>query len=323
MFPLGLSLILLTLGCGGEKPAAPKVSAPPPVDPATIAPPVKPAPTVPVGAALEAPALLRDEAGVRLEKRAWSAGEEAGWIWSARLPRDAALDVVPVHPGRALPALLNTEKGPFAAISGGYADAAGMPQGLVVSGGFVRSTLQARGGGGVLLSLGGPARIISRDDFSRQKGVTEALQSADRLVGNGRPVVTLNPEARRGVRGAVALAEDAVWLVVAAGKAAVAAENEQGVTLGGTFGAGLTQDELCAYLVTELHAIDALNVQGAASGGLVVDTAAGRWTLAGDGPNVNAVIFRPGGASASAAPAEAAPPAGSAPAGAPAAPASP
>ena len=308
MHPLGLSLILLIQACGGDKPTAPPPSAPPPVDPATVPAAPKPSATPSVRAKLDAAVLIREADGIRLEKRAWSVGEESGLLWTARLARDAALDVVPVHPGRALPALLNTEKGPFAAISGGYADAAGMPQGLVVSGGFVRSTLQARGGGGVLLSLGGPARIISRDDFSRQKDVVEAVQSADRLVGNGRPTVTLNPEARRGVRGAVALSEDAVWLVVAAGTAAVAGETDQGVTLGGTFGSGLTQDELCSFLVAELHAVDALNVQGAASGGLVVDTGGGRWTLAGDGPNVNAVIFRPA-TGAAAPPAEPAPPA--------------
>lgn len=294
MAPFGLSLLLLLLGCGGDEPAAPKPAAPPPVDPGAAPAPTRPAPVLPAGAKLEAPTLLREADGIRLEKRAWSVAEERGWIWTARLGRDAALDIVPVHPGRTLPELLKTEKGPFAAVSGGYADAAGMPQGLVVSGGFVRSTLQARGGGGVLLSLGGPARLISRDDFSRQKDVAEAVQSADRLVGNGRPVVTLNPEARRGVRAAVALAEDAVWLVVAAGTAAVASEGDAGVTLGGTFGSGLTQDELCSFLVSELRAVDALNVQGAASGGLVVDTGAGRWALAGDGLNVNAVIFRPG-----------------------------
>ena len=235
-------ILVLLLACTHEAPTLPEI--PPPMDT-----------EVRLG---EATVLLEDNS-LRLEQIPWSVADRAGSGWRVRIPRNAHLRVLPSDAVVALPALTVSCDGPFAAINGGFYENG--PLGLVVSGGQELHPLSKRGGSGVVFYGPEPIAIIHRDVW--KPGAREALQSVDRIVDQGVSLVRLKDgEAQDeyvAARSALALTEDAVWLLAAAGDPSLQAV-ENGVRLSRTVGEGLTLAEFADLVVKATGAREALNL---------------------------------------------------------------
>jgi uncharacterized protein YigE (DUF2233 family) len=194
---------------------------------------------------------------------------------------------VPSDSVQRLDLLVAPLSGSWAAINGGFYDQAAM--GLVVSGGHTHTALSAKGGSGVLSWGPGPAQIQHRDVYGG--GAQEALQSIDRLVDEGRVLVEQRPDAHRDARSGVGLSPEGLCLAVAAADSSLAA-TPSGYQLIRTAGEGLTLAGF-ARLLRELQAMYALNLDGAVSSQMVVQTTEGRWEIRGERGTINAVVIHP------------------------------
>jgi uncharacterized protein YigE (DUF2233 family) len=100
------------------------------------------------------------------------------------------------------------------AINGGFYDEKG-PLGLVVARGKSLKALRRDGGSGVFTVRNRIPAIVHRDDYSASSDEDCALQSIDRLVDAGRPLVKPRKEMAHDARSAVALdGLGTVYLVV-------------------------------------------------------------------------------------------------------------
>jgi hypothetical protein len=167
-----------------------------------------------------APVLLEEAHGVSVEEVRWSWGATDGWALVARLPRDAELVVKPADEVTSVD-LIHALGDHGALVNGGFYDSG--PMGLVRHDGTTVHDLTPTGGSGVLFwSPGSPVRIVHRDTWAREG--TEALQSIDRLVADGRSMVRTRADARAAARTGVAVTPEAVLLVVAAASSSAAPE---------------------------------------------------------------------------------------------------
>lgn len=186
---------------------------------------------------------------------------------------------------------------PFAAIDGGFYEIDGRPMGLVRTAGRDVAPVGERGGSGILYVRGGVPAIVHRDAYEAE-GVTEALQSIDRLVHAGASVVAPTASARRAARSAVAIdAEGAVHLVVAFDDAAVATERDARIELGAeATRTGPTIAEWAALLARSpdeggVGARDALGLDGGFSTSLVVKSESRSLTIVPYNATINAVLL--------------------------------
>jgi hypothetical protein len=239
------------------------------------------APPVPLPGRIEAGSFVFDQVP-------WVTTGAAGVAFRVRVPRSAEVDVVDAGAVAGIEAFVGDAPLPWAAVNGGFYED-GAPMGLVVSEGRLRHPLASRGGSGVLLGAPGPAQVVPRAAWT--PGGRSALQSVDRLVDGGASLVAPTTGAHRDARSAVAISADAVWLVVTAAQASLAPAPD-GLRLVDTVGQGMTLAELADWLVVELGAQQALNLDGAVSSQMVVATAATRWVLHGERGTINAVRVR-------------------------------
>lgn len=225
--------------------------------------------------------------GLELRQLTWSVPGARGLAWVARVPRDGALDVVPSPSVVPLSQIVGTPRGTWAAVDGGFYEDG--PMGLVVSDGVEHAALTGRGGSGVVSY--GPDRvsIVHRDAW--KPGPQEALQSIDRLVDRGVPLVNEREGARRDARSAVAVSGDAAWIVTAVAEESVRA-GADGVQLVNTVGYGMTLAEFARFLA-DRGATEALNLDGAVSTQMIVATPTWRWEVRGQRGTINAVVIRP------------------------------
>ncbi len=296
---ISASLLLVT-ACSGPVPDA--VAEPPVIAPSTSeadldadashAVPLDPLalPTLELG---EVETLLSVD-GLRLEMQPWTFGADTGTAWRVRMPRDAAMEVQ-AHPTvQDFAAFLPDDTGPWAALNGGFyaRGASGMEaMGLVVSGGEVHSPLRKGGGSGIARWGPGPIEVLHRSAW--EPGATQALQSIDRIVGDGASLVNARPGKRPTARSALATSADAVWLVALAHTDSIQ-ETSTGVRLRRTSGLGLPLWAFADYLVSAVDAEAALNLDGAISTSLAVQTPTERFELHGELGTINALVLRPG-----------------------------
>lgn len=226
--------------------------------------------------------VIAEGGGLELHQLLWSAATATGVMWAAKLPRSAAIDVVPSERPRPLSELVKAS-GSWAAVDGGFYDDG--PMGLVVSEGVEHHAWSRGGGSGIL--VGPRAAILPRDQW--KPGPTEALQSIDRLVEGGRSLV--QQPGPRDARAAVALGS-ALWLVVAVDDDSVQ-PGPDGIQLRRTSGRGPTLAELAELLVLGLGAEQALNLDGAVSTQMIVSLPDWRWVVRGELGTINAVLARP------------------------------
>lgn len=231
--------------------------------------------------------------GLRLEVQSWTFGADTGTAWRVRMPRDASMEVR-AHPTvQDFAAFLPDDTGPWAALNGGFyaRGASGMEaMGLVVSGGEVHNPLRKGGGSGIAQWGPGPIEVLHRSDW--KPGATQALQSIDRIVGAGASLVNARPGKRPTARSALATSADAVWLVALAHTDSIE-KTTTGVRLRRTAGLGLPLWAFADYLVSAVGAEAALNLDGAISTSLAVQTPTGRFDLHGELGTINAVVLRP------------------------------
>lgn len=230
--------------------------------------------------------VVAEATGLRFEQRRWSSGGVSGVAWCVRIDRQRADVGVEMPDARShLPDFLPARPGVWAAVNGGFYEDG--PLGLVRVAGVDRAPYSERGGSGVLIVDDGGVRVIPKADWPVP--ARHALQSVDRLVVDGASVVKPRPDAQRAARAAVALDNDHVWLVVAVGDASVRPADD-GWQVVDPYGAGMTLGEFAGWLVSDLGATSALNLDGGLSVELVVDLGERAWTVHGVGGTVNAVV---------------------------------
>lgn len=237
----------------------------------------------------EPPSILIQEEGLVLDEQRWRYGEAAGRAWRVRVPLPGRASIAPSEDVVPFSELLPTDQGPWAAVNGGFYERG--PMGLVVSGGVEHNPLSARGGSGVFQWTPAGPRIVHRTAWT--PGAPEAVQSIDRLVDAGRSLVKARPDARSAARSAVAISADALWLVVLADDASIHELPGVGVQLEDTVVLGLPLWTFAEYLVQELGAQTALNLDGAISTQLAVSTSTGGYAVRGERGTINAVVVRP------------------------------
>lgn len=237
-----------------------------------------------------APALAAEHHGARIHQRAIAVDGGLGRLLVAEFPPGAKLEVLPAPVPQPLEQIARAAPGhACTAINGGFYDADGA-MGWVVHTGLEAAPLRPRGGSGVLLVDDGP-RIVHRDHATGRP--REALQSIDRIVDDGRSLVSAAARPDPDARSAVALrADGTVILAVVFAEQAVARERPGRVELGpasSTTGLGLAAwAELLARPVADggLAATTALNLDGGYStsmaihvGDLDLDVVAHRATI--------------------------------------------
>ena len=252
-----------------------------------------PAPTLQV----EPPQVLLQADGLVLEQQSWRLGEAHGKAWRVHVPLPGRVQVRPSPTGGVVPFsdLLPTDAGPWAALNGGFYERG--PMGLVVSDGIEVSPLSSRGGSGVF-SWGpaGPA-VVHRTAW--HAGAPQALQSIDRLVDAGKSLVKRKEAARSAARSAVAISDGQLWLVALADDDSIdplpggAGPGEGGVQLHDTVVIGLPLWIFADYLVDQLGARSALNLDGAISTQLLVRTPGHSFEVRGENGTIDSVVIRP------------------------------
>lgn len=232
--------------------------------------------------------VIHDADSLRVERDTWRDGASTLVAWRVRLPHDSCLAVNAADAVVPFSTLLPADAGPWAAVNGGFYEL-GSPMGLVVSRGAPRTPLTARGGSGVLEATPAGPVVVRRDDYV--PGSDAAVQSIDRLVDGGASLVH-NTGGPRAARTAVAITADAVWLVVIVDATSIERDGTD-VQLTSTSGYGPTLRETAQYLVDELHAEQAINLDGAVSTQLAVADGEFQLAVHGERGTVNAPVLRP------------------------------
>ncbi|NOY26600.1 MAG: phosphodiester glycosidase family protein [Oligoflexia bacterium] len=253
----------------------------------------------PVLAELEVdpPRVLWEDHGLVLEQQAWRLGQDSGQAWRVHVARPGVAQVRAASGVTPFAELVPTDPGPWAAINGGFYEFG--PMGLVVSDGEVRKPLSVRGGSGVFAWSKelGPS-IVHRSAYV--PGATQAVQSIDRLVDQGRRLVKRREGARAAARSAVAISKDGLWLVALADDDSIVplvsdtgGPKVEGAQLRATVARGLPLWAFADYLRTAVGAQTALNLDGAISTQLTVVGAEHRFEIRGERGTINAVVIRP------------------------------
>lgn len=281
--PLAVAALLALAGC----------------EPASTAP-SPPSPEPPRSASEDVVRVETSDGPMRLSIR-----EVAAAGWSGRRvvvsfePGAHRVRVVPSERPDSLDAIVAAVGAPqpFAAIDGGFYDLRGAPMGLVRAGGRDASPLTERGGSGVLVVEDGRARIVHREAYAPSEALTDALQSIDRIVSEGRSLVSDQASQRRAARSAVALdASGRLHLVVAFDRRAVGLEEEARIVLDRESGTtGPTLGELAELLVRSpeeggVGAVEALGLDGGFSTSLTVKSATRSLRIEPYRATINAVL---------------------------------
>ncbi|MCA9565416.1 MAG: phosphodiester glycosidase family protein [Myxococcales bacterium] len=242
----------------------------------------------------DANALLSGE-HIGLEEREWSVAGRSGVAWIVRIDGGTEMSVIPTLEvadfDQFIPAY-DTESD-WAVINGGFYDTDQTAMGLVLAHGDEHSPLTMNGGSGVFyLSEQGPG-IVHQTQWREtvdQVAPTDAIQSIDRLVDEGRSLV--NSEDRRGAaRGAVALVGEEIWLVIAVDHDSVRPNDDGEVWLRGTSRMGMSLGHFADFLVA-LGADRALNLDGGGSSSLAVQIGGSRFRVRGERGTINALLAR-------------------------------
>jgi hypothetical protein len=229
--------------------------------------------------------------------------EMPGWsgrvVVASFIPGQHRVQVVPSERPEALDTIVARAAAtqPFAAIDGGFYDLQGQPMGLVRTSGRDASPLREGGGSGVLVVEEGLARIVHRDAYAASDAITDAVQSIDRIVSEGRSLVSAQASQRRAARSAVALdAQGSLHLVVAFDERAIAHEETARIALGPECGTtGPTLGEMAELLTRSpeqggVGAREALGLDGGFSTSMTVKSAARALRIEAYRATINAVL---------------------------------
>jgi uncharacterized protein YigE (DUF2233 family) len=217
--------------------------------------------------------MLLEGANLRLDEQRWHFDGQSGSLWRVRLRRAATARIASAGSLTRIGELSAEQSGSFAAINGGFYREALFgyePLGLVIADSDTEAERTDKGGSGVVFFDGDRLDIVHRDAFdSGNDEITDALQSVDRLVDGGRSLVKQRHDPQRASRAAVAVTDDAIWLVVAAGNGSIQRRGDI-VTLSKTGGYGMPLWAFSRLLVESIGPQRALNLDGAVSTQLIV-----------------------------------------------------
>lgn len=215
-------------------------------------------------------------------------------------PARARIGVLPAAAPAPL-ASLPLPDGDHVAINGGFYDRDQRPMGLVMRGGREHARLRRGGGSGVFfVGPQGPGIAHRSADLLRLP-LREALQSIDRLVDEGVPLVNQRPGLQHDARSAVAIDwRGIVHLVVAVDERSIAVEGKAGLLLGPeSTSTGPTLWQLAELLARPtiaggLGARWALNLDGGFSTAMQIRLGGQRYGIAGYRGTINAIYAVPG-----------------------------
>jgi hypothetical protein len=223
--------------------------------------------------------------GLTLSRQTWSDRGSSGFVYRARLDRAARYEVRAADAVAPFSALTPPCEDPWVAINGGFYEG-GKPLGLVVHEGKELSPLSDRGGSGVLFA--GPAGLDISPREAWTPGPTEALQSIDRLVDGGKNLVKPNPD--KAARAAIAIVDDAVEFILAFDSKSLSAPTGP-IKLKETSNNGLALDRFADYLVQEVKADKAINLDGGVSAQMTVCLGhLNRVAIQGERGTINSVV---------------------------------
>lgn len=247
------------------------------------------APVAETGLALGELEVVAERDGARLERQAWSFQEIRGTSWRVRVSKEAlklrvmgSEEVAPLRD-------FATPDEPFVAINGGFYDVDNQAMGLVISDGQEHATLRKNGGSGVLESREGNVAIVHRNDYVL--GADEALQSIDRIIADGKSLMTEGRRERHTARSAIAIGESHVWFVVAfEDESVVPSESDDVIQLRSTSFRGLPLWAFARYLLETTEVQDALNLDGAVSTQMAASVGDTSLDVRGEMGTINAVF---------------------------------
>lgn len=255
-------------------------------------------PSVAPGSEASEPALrvqpikqLAAHQGVVVERQRWLLGSASGWVWRAHIALPGQLRVAAARTVRPLEAFLPDDSGPWVAINGGFYDVDGTPMGLVVSNGQVASSYRLGGGSGILELRGGQLQIVHRSEY--QPGARQALQSIDRIVADGRSLVTRRSAARSAARSVVALSDHSLWFLLVTGDGDHLPAGSGRAILHSAASRGLPLWAVADYILLATDARDALNLDGSVSAQLAAKVGTFELHLQGIRGTINALLMRP------------------------------
>lgn len=243
--------------------------------------------------AVAEPEVLHERGELRVERQRWRSDGVDGVAWRVRVPLSVTVEIPASDTVAAFTSLLPAGSGPWAAINGGFYEAAGdmyRPMGLVVSGGDEVSSITHRGGSGIFYvdEEGRPA-IAHRADFDASPSV--AVQSIDRIVADGESVVTRKPGATGAARSAVVVGDQHFWLIIAVAEGDI--QPRPGGALLRRTRTGLSLWAFAEYVLATTDAEDALNLDGGISTQLAVRDGDYQLLIEGVRGTMNAVVVRP------------------------------
>lgn len=246
------------------------------------------------------PEKLLEEGGVVLERQLWKFGDFDGVAWRVRAPLETALRVLPSAKLRAVEDFsASAPRGAWAILNGGFYESwpdGEQPyraMGVVRSQGKEFSPYRHRGGSGVLFVQDGKPVILHRDAYKKRGGdpPEQALQSIDRIISGGKPLVKKREGAKMAARSAVALTDSEVIFIALAARTSVR-EFDGGARLFKTSFLGLPLWAFADYVSASTGAVEALNMDGAVSTQMMVRLDGESFKLIGERGVINAVELR-------------------------------
>lgn len=234
--------------------------------------------------------ILASQDGLIIERQRWRFSNATGVAWRARTALPGRIRVVGADAVSPFDDLLPRDVGPWVAINGGFYDENGQPMGLVVSDGITQSAFRRGGGSGIFQVVEGEPRVIHHSEY--ETGSTQALQSIDRIIGDGRVLVNQRPEARAAARAAIAISETELFFIVLAQDEGVVGGRDD-VRIRVPSGIGMPLWAFTEYVALTTDAREALNLDGALSAQIAARVEGRNIRVRGVGGTINAVIMRP------------------------------
>ncbi len=250
---------------------------------------------------------ILESQGFALLQYPWKSETSQGVAWIVRIKREGSFGrVLPSKTVRPLSKLVSTDKGPWVVINGGFyehdSEGNNVPMGVVLSGSHLEHDYVHRGGSGILLMQqnkdrhsGKSMKIIHRNAWKDAKPprVTDALQSIDRIIDKSKLLVKKREHMRHTARSAVALSHDHIWVIAAAARGSIKETSAHEYKLVGTSFKGLSLYHFAELVQGLTSAEQALNLDGAVSTQLRVQTMDEMFDVQGERGTINALEFRP------------------------------
>jgi Phosphodiester glycosidase len=234
--------------------------------------------------------IMVSDDGLRIDRQRWIFGRISGFAWRAHTPLPGQVRVIPSDHVNSLDQFLPKGEGSWAIINGGFYDVDGKAMGVVVADGKLNAPFRLGGGSGIFeVTKHGP-RIIHRSTYV--PGASQALQSIDRIIAQGKSLVNRRTEARATARSAVAITDDELFFIVLAQDESIVGRGDN-VQLSFTSRYGLPLWAFSEYILKSTAANAALNLDGSISTQFAAHIGDREIRVRGLGGTINALVMRP------------------------------